>query len=85
VVLTRWEQGTILHYLRLVEGWRPDVWVDIVELEDISWQERIQQRYSDRQVYIIGSADDAAALGAEYVWGTDYAALFRLEPGNAER
>ncbi|MFP4439979.1 MAG: protein O-mannosyl-transferase family [Chloroflexaceae bacterium] len=85
VVLTRWEQGTILHYLRLVEGRRPDVWVDIVELEDISWQERIQVRYPDRQVYIIGSNDDAAALGAEHVWGTDYAALFRLEPGNDER
>jgi len=85
VVVTRWEQGTILHYLRLVEGRRPDVWVDIVELEDISWQERIQVRYPDRQVYIIGSADDAAALGAEYVWGTDYAALFRLESENDER
>ncbi len=85
VVLTRWEQGTILHYLRLVEGQRPDVWVDIVELEDISWQERIQARYPDRQVYIIGSTDDAAALGAEYVWGTDYATLFRLESGDAER
>jgi hypothetical protein len=84
VVLTRWEQGTILHYLRLVEDQRPDVWVDIVELEDISWQERIQARYPDRPVYIIGSTDDAAALGAEYVWGTEYATLFRLEPGDAE-
>ncbi len=85
VVLTRWEQGTILHYLRLIEGRRPDVWVDIVELEDISWQERIQARYPDRQVYIIGSADDASALGAEYVWGTDYATLFRLGPENNKR
>lgn len=78
VVLTRWEQGTILQYLRLVEGQRPDVWVDIVELEDVSWQERIQARYPQRQVYIIGSTNDAATLGAEYVWGTDYAALFKL-------
>lgn len=77
-VLTRWEQGTILQYLRLVEGQRPDVWVDIIEFEDAPWLERARQRYPDRPVYIIGSPEDAAALEAEHVWGTEYAAVFRL-------
>lgn len=79
VVLTRWEQGTILQYLRLVEGQRPDVQVDIVEREDESWRDRVRRRYPDRTVYIIGNDADAADLGATYVWGTDYATLFRLQ------
>lgn len=78
VVLTRWEQGTILQYLRLVEGQRPDVQVDIVEREDEPWRDRVRRRYPDRTVYIIGNDADAADLGATYVWGTDYATLFRL-------
>ncbi len=79
VVLTRWEQGTIVQYLRLVEGQRPDVQVDIVEREDEPWRDRVRRRYPDRTVYIIGNAADAADLGATYVWGTDYATLFRLQ------
>ncbi len=78
VVLTRWEQGTIVQYLRLVEGQRPDVQVDIVEREDEPWRDRVRRRYPDRTVYIIGNAADADDLGATYVWGTDYATLFRL-------
>lgn len=78
VVMVRWEQGTILQYLRLVEGLRPDVWVDIVEPGDEAWLKRAQRRYADDPVYIIGSTIDGAETGAQRVWGTDYAVLFRL-------
>ncbi len=78
VVMVRWEQGTILQYLRLVEGKRPDVWVDIVEPDDEPWVERAQRRYSGKTVYIIGNTADGAVTGAQLVWETDYALLFRL-------
>lgn len=78
VVIVRWEQGTILQYLRLVEGKRPDVWVDIVEPDDEPWRERAQRRYSGKTVYCIGNAADGATTGAQRVWETDYAILFRL-------
>ncbi|NJN68179.1 MAG: DUF2723 domain-containing protein [Chloroflexaceae bacterium] len=81
VVLTRWEQGTILQYLRLVEVQRPDIWVDIVEPGDEAWEQRIRRRYPDQTVYGIGSVEDCEALHARPVWGTDYATLFLLEPG----
>ena len=79
VVMVRWEQGTILQYLRLVEGQRPDVWVDIVEPGDEAWRERAQRRYSDDTVYIIGNQADGAELGAQRVWETEYAILYRLQ------
>lgn len=84
VVVSRWEQSTTLHYLRLVEGQRPDVWVDSVELEDEDWRERAQRRYAGKTVYAIGSLADAAALEGEPVWSTDYATLFLLETDEHE-
>lgn len=80
IIITRWEQGTTLHYLRLVEAQRPDVWVDIVELEDEDWRTRARRRYVGQVVYCIGNAADGAALGAEPLWTTEYATLFRLAP-----
>jgi hypothetical protein len=79
VVMVRWEQGTMLQYLRLVEGQRPDVWVDIVEPGDEAWRERAQRRYADDTVYIIGNQADGAELGAQRVWATEYAILYRLQ------
>lgn len=84
VVLVQWEQGTTLQYLRLVEGQRPDLWVDIVEPGDEAWEQRVRRRYPDQTVYAIGSAEDRAALGGRPIWGTDYATLFLLEPGEGE-
>lgn len=80
VVMVRWEQGTILYYLRLVEGKRPDVWVDIVEPEDEDWQARAERRYADDVVYVIGNEQDGLERGLERVWGTEYAVLYRLSP-----
>lgn len=82
VVMVRWEQGTMLQYLRFVEGQRPDVWVDIVEPGDEAWRERAVRRYTGDTVYIIGNADDGANLGAKEIWGTEYSTLFELVPQN---
>jgi hypothetical protein len=79
VVLARWEQGTILLYLHLVERQRPDVLLDVVEPEDWPWGPRVAERYRDRPVYVVGGQADADALGARPVWGTGYAGLFRLK------
>ncbi len=79
VIMTRWEQGTILYYLHLIEGQRPDVWIDMVEREDEDWLARAARRYPNRTVYIIGNSQDATELDASYVWGTDYATLFELK------
>lgn len=79
VVMVRWEQGTVLTYLCLVEGQRPDVWVDMVEPGDEPWPQRAQRRYAGRAVYIVGNDADAMQTGAQRVWGTDYAVLFRLQ------
>jgi len=78
VVLVRWEQGTVLQYLRLVEGQRPDVWVDMVEPGDEAWLRRAERRYGGYPVYIIGNAADGAETGAQRVWETEYAGLYRL-------
>lgn len=80
IIITRWEQGTTLHYLQLVEEQRPDVWVDIVELEDEDWRTRARRRYARQTVYCIGNAADGVMLGAEPLWTTTYATLFRLAP-----
>jgi len=77
VVLAHWEQGMTLQYLRLVEGQRPDVWVDVVEPSDQAWDERAQ-RYSGRPVFFVGGAADVAGLPVELVWEAEYADLFRL-------
>jgi hypothetical protein len=78
-VISRWEQGTILQYLHLVEGRRPDVWVDVVEPEDWPWGVRARLRYPQRPVYIIGGPADGTHFGATLVWKTDYATLFRID------
>ena len=78
VIITRWEQGTILYYLQYVEEYRRDVWVDIVEPGDEDWLQRARRRYQHLPVYIIGTPAESAALGAEYVWGTNYATLSKL-------
>jgi hypothetical protein len=80
VVLARWEQGTTLLYLRLVEQRRPDVLVDVIEPEDEPWGPRAAERYAGRPVYMIGGLSDADALGASPVWHTDYAGLYELRP-----
>lgn len=78
VVLAHWEQGMTLQYLHLVEGQRPDVWVDVVEPGDDAWAARIQRRYAGRAVYLIGSLDDVAGLPVELVYEDKYARMFRL-------
>ncbi len=83
-VLVRWEQGTILQYLRLVEGQRPDVLVDIVEPEDYTWSEIARQRYTERPVYILGTPAEGEQVEGEQVWGTDYATLYRLPTAGGE-
>jgi hypothetical protein len=78
VLLTHWEQGMTLQYLRLVEGQRPDVWVDVVEPADEDWGARAARRYAGRQVFFVGRATDVAGLPVELAREADYADLFRL-------
>jgi hypothetical protein len=77
VVITHWEQGTTLQYLRLAEGQRPDVWVDIVEPADEAWGSRAR-RYAGRPVFFVGRPADVADLPVEIVREVEYADLFRL-------
>jgi len=77
VVITHWEQGTTLQYLRLAEGQRPDVWVDIVEPADEAWGSRAR-RYAGRSVFFVGRPADVADLPVEIVREVEYADLFRL-------
>ena len=77
VVLAHWEQGMTLQYLRLVEGQRPDVWVDVVEPNDEPWEVRAQ-RYAGRPVFFVGGPADVAGLPVELVRETEHADLFRL-------
>jgi hypothetical protein len=76
-VIAHWEQGMTLQYLRLVEGRRPDVWVDVVEPGDVAWAERVR-RYRGRPVFLIGQAPDVAGMPVELVREDEYALLFRL-------
>lgn len=78
VIISRWEQGTTLLYLHLVERQRPDVRIEVVEPEDEAWLELIRQRYAEQVVYGVGNAHDVAVLSAEPVWQTEYAILFRF-------
>jgi hypothetical protein len=77
VVLAHWEQGMTLQYLRLVEGQRPDVWVDVVEPSDQAWGTRAL-RYAGRPVFFVGAAADVAGLPVELLRTAEYADLFRL-------
>jgi Protein of unknown function (DUF2723) len=78
VLLTHWEQGMTLQYLRLVEGQRPDVWIDVVEPADDDWGARAARRYAGRPVFFVGRAADVAGLPVELAREADYADLFRL-------
>lgn len=78
VVITHWEQGMTLQYLRLVEGQRPDVWVDVVEPGDEPWVSRIE-RYRERPVYFVGGPADVAELPVELVRDEQYADVYRLK------
>ena len=78
-VIAHWEQGMTLQYLRLVEGQRPDVWIDVLEPSDEAWGERAARRYPDRPVFFVGSAADVADLPTELVRENEYADLFRLQ------
>ncbi len=80
-VITHWEQGMTPQYLLLVEGYRPDVWVDVVEPGDEAWAARAQRRYADRPVYFVGSPADVAGLPVEMAREDAYADLFRLREG----
>lgn len=82
VILTHWEQGMTLQYLRLVEGIRPDVWVDVVEPGDEAWASRAERRYADRPVYFVGRAEDLAGLAVETVRPHEYADVLQLQPAN---
>lgn len=81
-ILTHWEQGMTLHYLRLVEGVRPDVWVDVVEPGDEAWASRAERRYADRPVYFVGRAEDLQGLSVDIVRADEYADLLQLQPTN---
>jgi hypothetical protein len=77
-VLAHWEQGMTLQYLRLVEGRRPDVWVDVVEPSDDPWGARAGRRYPTRPVFFVGPPESVAGLPVELVREDEYASLFRL-------
>jgi hypothetical protein len=78
VVITHWEQGMTLQYLRLVEGQRPDVWVDVVEPADEGWGARAARRYTGRPVFFAGQPADVAGLPVELAREAEYADLFQL-------
>ncbi len=77
-VITHWEQGTTLLYLRFVEGVRPDVWVDVVEPGDDPWLERARRRYPGRPVYFVGQPESVAGIPVELVIDEPYADVYRL-------
>jgi hypothetical protein len=77
-VITHWEQGMTLQYLRLVEGQRPDVWVDVVEPSDEAWGTRARRRYAGRPIFFVGQAADVAGLPVELLREAEYANLFQL-------
>jgi Protein of unknown function (DUF2723) len=81
VLITHWEQGMTLQYLRLVEGQRPDVWVDVVEPTDEGWGARAARRYAGRPVFFVGQPADVAGLPVELAHEAEYADLFQLREG----
>lgn len=77
VVVTHWEHGTTLQYLRLVEGLRPDVWVDIVEPGDEAWGARAARRYTGRTVYFVGPRSSLGDTPVVTVRETTYTNVYR--------
>lgn len=78
VVITHWEQGTTLLYLRFVEGVRQDVWIDVVEPGDDPWLERARRRYPDRPVYFVGQPESVAGMPVDLLIDEPYADVYRL-------
>lgn len=80
IVMAHWEQGMLLQYLVLAEHQRPDVWVDVVEPTDDPWQERAQERYAGRPVFLVGGAGDVQGMDVTLVLANDYANVYELQP-----
>lgn len=78
VVITHWEQGMTLQYLRYAEGLRPDVWVDVVEPGDDPWLARAQRRYPGRAVFLVGGPASVTNLPVTLIIDQPYADLYRL-------
>lgn len=79
VVITHWEQGMTLQYLRYAEGLRPDVWIDVVEPGDDPWLARAQRRYPGREVFVIGGPASVIDMPVTLLIDQPYADLYRLE------
>lgn len=79
VVITHWEQGMTLQYLRYAEGQRPDVWIDVVEPGDDPWLARAQRRYPGRAVFLIGGPASVADMPVTLLIDQQYADLYRLD------
>ncbi|MFZ9858909.1 MAG: protein O-mannosyl-transferase family [Roseiflexaceae bacterium] len=79
VVITHWEQGMTLQYLRYAEGLRPDVWIDVVEPGDDPWLARAQRKYSGREVFLVGGSASVESLPVTMLIDQPYADLYRLD------
>jgi len=79
VVITHWEQGMTLLYLRYAEGLRTDVWVDVVEPGDDAWLARAQRRYATNTVYFVGHDASVQGIPVTRILDTPYADLYRLD------
>lgn len=79
VVITHWEQGMTLLYLRYAEGLRTDVWVDVVEPGDDPWLARAQRRYATDAVYFVGHEASVQGIPVTRIVDTPYADLYRLD------
>jgi hypothetical protein len=79
VVITHWEQGMTLLYLRYAEGLRTDVWVDVVEPGDDPWLARAQRRYATDAVYFVGHEASVQGIPVTRIVDTSYADLYRLD------
>jgi hypothetical protein len=78
VVMTHWEQGTTLLYLRFVEDVRPDVWIDVVEPGDDPWLARARRRYPDRPIYFVGQPESVVGMPVDLLIDAPYADVYRL-------
>lgn len=80
VVVTHWEQGMTLQYLRFAEGRRADVWIDVVEPGDDPWLARARRRYPGRPVFFVGQPASVAGLPVTLLLDAPYADVYRLDP-----